>query len=371
MSTFISVRRVGTAVVATALATSLVAAGSPAQAVSPSSPAGRGATWLADQLNDQGLIHNGQFKFDDYGLTIDTTFALKAIGGHKKDVARARKALSKHVADYTTGAPFDTSDVYAGAVAKLLVLAQQTGGGARSFGGTNLVHRLDQRVISSGPSKGRIQDFVDPVNGFGDTANAIGQVFAARGLLKADSANAASVLKFLLAQQCGKGFFRLNFEADKGAAEQGCAPGDPSDSDVTALAVIQLAPVARGHHHLKKALGDATRWLKRHQESNGSLHGGPPDAPVNANSTGLAGWAFLTKGACGAARDAASWVSKLQVRGDVSGTPLAGERGAIAYDRADLTAAKKDGIDKTTRDKWRRASAQAAPALRALSRCGS
>ncbi|HEY2879244.1 hypothetical protein [Nocardioides sp.] len=363
MSTLSVARRAGTALVASALAASLVASGDPAHAVSSSSPAGHGATWLSHQLNSKGLIHNRQFKFDDYGLTADTALALRAIGGHKKDVRHARHALARHAVDYTT---FGT-DRYAGATAKLTVVAQQTGGDARHFGGINLVKRLAQRVATGAPIAGRIEDRSTS----GDFANTIGQVFAVRGLLKAGDPAGRSALKFLLRQQCGNGYFRLNFNTDKTARDQGCGKGDPADTDVTALAVVELAPVAKGHGRLKKDLAKATRWLKRHQKDNGSFGGGPSTSAANANSTGLAGWAFQAEGKCGAARDAARWVARLQVTGNVSGTPLAGERGAIAYDRATMKLAKRDGIDKTTRDQWRRAGAQAAPALLALSRCRS
>jgi hypothetical protein len=373
MSQILSLRRAGAALAASALAASLVIGGTstPAHAVSSSSPAGHGATWLASQLNKDGLIHNGQFDFDDYGLTIDTTLALKEIGGHKKDVAQARTALSQHVDNYTTGVDFGSTAEFAGADAKLLALAQQTGGGARDFGGTNLVSRLNQRVIASGPSKGRIQDIVDLPNAGPDSANAIGQIFAVRGLLKADTTTAPSVLKFLLAQQCGKGFLRLNFNEDPDAPDQGCGPGDEADPDVTALAVVELNAVSQGHPGLKRALADATSWLKRQQNGNGSFGGAGPTSAANANSTGLAGWALLTVGKCGAARDAAGWLADLQIRGDISGTRLAGERGAVAYDHATLKDAEHDGIDQTTRDRWRRATAQAAPGLLAISRCGS
>jgi hypothetical protein len=356
-------RRAGTALVAAALTATLVVAGTQAEAVSSSAPAGHGATWLADQLNQNGVIHNAQFDFDDYGLTADTVLGLKAIGGHRPDVTRARKALARHVDDYTT---FQT-DRYAGPTAKLLVVAQQTGANPRHFGGVNLVKRLVARVATDGPIRGRIQDRSTS----GDFANSIGQIFAVRGLLKAGNPTGADALRFLLKQQCGRGFFRLDFNADTTSPDQGCGKGDAADTDVTALAVVELARVSNGRPALKGALEDAVRWLKRNQNPSGSLGGAGPTSAPNANSTGLAGWAFLTVGKCGRAREAAGWLVELQVRGDLSGTPLAGERGAIAYDRAALKAAKQDGIDKTTRDQWRRATAQAAPALRTLSRCGS
>ena len=286
-------------------------------------------------------------------------------------MARARAALSQHVDSYTTGVDFGSTAEFAGADAKLLVLAQQTGGGARDFGGTNLVSRLNDRVIDAGASQGRIQDVVDLPNAGPDSANVIGQIFAARGLLQVDGSKAASVLKFLLAQQCGNGFFRLNFNEDKDAAVQGCTPGDDADTDVTALAVVQLSAVAKGHPGLKRAIADAVDWLKRHQHENGSFGGTGPTAAGNANSTGLGGWALMTAGKCARARGAAGRLARLQVTGDLSGTPLAGERGAIAYNHAAKKAAKHDGIDDATRDQWRRATSQAAPALLALAHCES
>ena len=362
MSRISLVRRAGTAVVASALAGSLVAAADPAHAVPASSPAGHGATWLAGQLNEHGLIHNKQFKFDDYGLTADTVLGLRAIGGHPKKVAKARRALAKHVDDYTTFG----SDRYAGATAKLLVVAEQTGGGVRSFGGVNLVKRLANRVATDQPIRGRIED----KSSSGDFANTLGQVLAVRGLLGAGT-GAKSALRFLVKQQCGKGFFRLDFNPDKTAADQSCGKGDTPDTDVTAYAVVELAPVAKGHPELKAALSRAVHWLKRHQKKRGAFGGAGPTSAANANSTGLAGWALLTAGKCAAARSAAAWLADLQVTGKIAGTKLAGERGAIAYDNAAQKTAKKDGIDKTTRDQWRRATAQAAPALLALARCRS
>ena len=56
---------------------------------------------------------------------------------------------------------------------------------------------------------------------------------AARGLLKVHSAKGPAVLKFLLKQQCGRGFFRLDFNPHHNAPHQGCAKGDEADTDVT------------------------------------------------------------------------------------------------------------------------------------------
>jgi hypothetical protein len=359
------IHRAGTAFLAAALAVTVVS-GAPSQAAGASrTPAGDSAHWLAGQLH-HGVVHNGQFNFDDYGLSIDTATALRAIGGHPTAVKRTRTAMKHHVSDYTTDASFGLTDVFAGAIAKLLVFAQATGGGARQFGGADLVSALDDRVVKGGTARGRIQDAVDPSNTFGDSANAIGQVLAVRGLLGAHDRLAPRALRYLLLQQCGKGYFRLEL-GKVSSAHQGCTKKSPADSDVTSLAVIELWKYRHGHGALRAALAEAVAWLARHQEANGSFGGGPTTSAPNANSTGLAGWALGVTATCGRARSAAQWLAQHQVRGKLAGTKLAGERGAVAYNHRAMRLAQTHGITKVTRDQWRRATAQAGPALSYLS----
>lgn len=344
------------ATLAAAAALVLTTAGT-AQAAPDDTSAG----WLAGQLTG-GLVHNDQYAFDDYGLTADTAFALKAVGGQQGTLRTIRKALAGHVDSWTTGADFGSSDIYSGSVAKALVVAEVTGADPRSFGGVDLVQRLQQRVrTDNAPTRGRVQDKSST-----DYANTIGQTFAARGLASAGSSKAGEVVAYLLKQQCSAGFFRLNF-ADPSASKQGCDAGTRAqsapDTDVTALAVINLQALPTKSRAVRAAIADATAWLERHQQDNGSFGGGPATESSNTNSTGLAGWALGLVGSCRAAADAASWVKRLQVHGDVSGTPLKGQQGAIAYDRAAYAAGRTDGITTETQDQWRRATTQAAPSL--------
>jgi hypothetical protein len=335
------------------VATTLTA---PAQAASPQ---GRSADWLQRQLT-KGLIHNEQFDFDDYGLTADVGIALDSLH-RRKAVRKIGNALAPKVDSWTTGVDFGSNDIYAGSVAKAVVLAQVAGHKPRRFGGVNLVKRLNRRVSDTKPYVGRIQD-----RGQDDFANTIGQVFATAGLARARSGKAAEARRFLLRQQCAKGFFRLNF-APKDERKQGCDAGTRAesapDTDVTALAVLALNGLPKQDKQVRRAVTKAVRWLKRTQRNNGSFGGGPTTGKSNANSSGLAAWALGDHGACQPAAKAARWVKGLQVNGALSGTPLAGERGAIAYNRAALKAAEADGITTETRDQWRRATAQAAPAL--------
>ena len=348
------------AVIATTLSTQAGAA--PAGAAAKD----RSAAWLERQLTD-GLIHNDQFDFDDYGLTADVGIGLDYIGGRHIGldyiggrhgaISEIADVLAENVDNWTT---FD-SDIFAGSVAKAVVLAQSAERDPRSFGGVNLVRRLAARVSDNAPYVGRIAD-----KGESDFSNTIGQAFAAVGLADAGSPKAGPVLRFLLRQQCSEGYFRLNF-ADKSKRRQGCDAGNADlsapDTDVTALAVLVLNALPTQGPAVWRATDNAVDWLTGAQKRNGSFGGGPSTEASNTNSTGLAAWALGDASACRPAVKAARWVRDLQVRGDVSGTPLAGERGAIAYDKAAMAAAQADGITVETRDQWRRATSQAAPAL--------
>lgn len=335
----------------------------PAQAA----PDDRGARWLERQLTD-GIVHNDQYDFDDYGLTADVALGLDAAGGHRASVREIADAVAPHVDSWTTGTDFGMpEDVYAGSVAKAIVLAQAAGDDPRDFGGVDLVARLESLVSDVSPTVGRIED-----DGAADYANTIGQAFAVTGLAAAESSRAGDAKRFLLLQQCDAGWFRLNFSG-KATLEQGCEFGGKAtrkpDTDVTAFAVLALDALPKQGKRVRAAIDQATDWLFRTQKKNGSFGGGASTEGSNANSTGLAAWAFVETEACRPALKAARWLSDLQVRGDVTGTPLAGEKGAIAYDRAALKAGKADGITVETRDQWRRTSAQALPALSVLTDC--
>jgi hypothetical protein len=354
MFTHQSLRRAGTALVASALALSVVGAGGAAQAA----PADRGADWLSGQLTG-GLIHNQQFGFDDYGLSIDTAFALKAIGGHGPDVRKIRGAVAANISSYISGdSSGDPGSTYAGATAKALVLAQTTGGDPTDFGGVNLVKRLTSHLNKKGPAVGRIAD----QSAFGDFANTVGQVLAVRGLTTAKSGQAGHARAFLLEQQCRQGYFRLNF-SNPGAAHQSCRKTSPADPDTTSYAVVQLWKASKDNPKLRAALKNAVAWLVKQQRKNGSFIGGTTTAVPNANSTGVAAWALALTGHCSAAKSAAGWVAGLQVGPQKAGSQLAGQRGAIAYNNAAMKAGLKDGITVETQDQWRRATSQAAPAL--------
>jgi len=323
-----------------------------------------GADWLAGQLTD-GLVHNDQYVFDDYGLTIDVALGLAAVGGQDARVATVAGAVADHVDSYTTGVDYGSSDVYAGATAKALHLAEVAGADPTAFGGADLVARLEGLTSDSGPSAGRITDQSE----YGDYANTIGQAFGASGLEAAGSTEAAAATTYLLDQQCAAGWFRLLFTTDATAADQSCDGGvgsgaSKADPDTTSLALILLADQA-DDPTVASALARAEAWLLAQQHDDGSFGGGTSTEGSNSNSTGLAGWALGVRGHTAEAERAAVWVRGLQAADTAPcTTALTGETGAIAYDAAAFETGRTEGITDGTADQWRRASAQALPVLR-------
>lgn len=350
-------RRLGVLLIAGVLTTTALSVATTGAAQASDDTAGR---WLSKQLT-KGLIHNDQYDFDDYGLTADVGMALAEIGGNADKVRAIRRALARHVESWTTGVDFGLDDVYAGSTAKAVVFAEIVKRNPRDFGGVNLVRQLNRLVSMTRPTVGRIQD-----KGSSDFANTIGQAFAVQGLARAGSGKADETLRFLLKQQCKPGYFRLNFSPSK-VGPQSCDAGtraeSPPDTDATALALLSLESLRKKTRAVRDAIKKGIGWLERHQEDNGSFGGGPSTKGSNTNSTGLAASALAGAGACLRAQQAARWVGKLQVKGDVAGTPLEGQKGAIAYNRAALKAAEASGIGVEEADQWRRATSQAAPAL--------
>jgi hypothetical protein len=336
-------RRAGITLATGALAVTGALTSAPTASAAPADDA---AGWLASELRG-GLMFNDQFDFDDYGLTADAGFALIEVGGKARKVKQVRQALAANVDSWTTGVDFGSDDVYAGSVAKALTFATEAPRARpRSFGGVDLVERLEARVSDTG----RLADSGTP-----DYANTIGQAFAVRGLHAAGSGEAAAATSFLLQQQCRQGYFRLSFSAPD-AADQGCdAAGGEADLDVTALALLNLQAVDGPTRAVKRATAAGLAWVADQQRRNGSFVGTGPTAVPNTNSTGLAAWALGQAGRCRPAAAAAGWVRGFQLA-----------NGAIAYDRPSYRAALGDGVTPQTRDQFRRATAQAAPGLEYL-----
>lgn len=313
------------------------AQGTSSNAAHDTSAEHQAAAWITGQLKN-GVLFDDQYKSDDYGTSADVALALAAIGGHEADVARIAKAVAAHQHAYV--APGFGTELSAGAVAKTIVLDQAAG-----IAPGALVGKLDTLIGSNG----RVADKLDPkAKKATDYANTIVQTLAVRALDKAGDPKATAATRFLLAQQCADGGFRLYFPT---SASHACT----ADVDTTGFAVLALLQ-AHDQPGASAAAAKAVRWLASVQHADGSFDASQPAVP-NANSTGLAGWALGAAGSTAAAAKAATWVAKHEL-------PCSSkDAGAIAYDNTALAAGK---VTVKTEGQFRSATSQALPALQWL-----
>lgn len=370
-------RRTGAFVASVTLAvTGLAMIPAPAQAATDARPSEIGADWLAGELVD-GLMPSQFAGFPDYGLTIDTAFALASVGGHDADIEAVADALGPKVADgyaiadeYDFVEPFDFKQkgFYAGSIAKSLVFASVANiADVPAWSGRDLVADLEGLVSAQPDTAGRIVDD----SFYGDYANVIGQAFAANALETAGSSEAADVRAFLLKQQCSAGFFRLYMTPDKNAPDQTCNGGRASgesapDPDATAYVILNLFNQL-DDPAVARAIGKAEAWLLSQQNEDGSFNGGTSTDVPNANTTGLVGTTLGQLGNDEEALQAAYWVRGRQAdEVAVCSNELSTETGAIGYDPATVTAATTAGIADAARPQWRRATAGSLPVLKLL-----
>ncbi|WP_426243911.1 hypothetical protein [Nocardioides sp. LHG3406-4] len=360
------IMRTAGALVASAAITVTTLAGTPAaQASAPvpaktdDSAAALASTWIKGQLTSGLAV--GKFG-PDFGLSIDIALGLDQTGNDSA-VRTISGAVASKIESYISGGTSDPDSTYAGATAKAATLARIAGGNPTSYGGVNLVTRLESRVATAAPITGRIED----KSTFGDFANVVGQSFAARALVEAKSARAADAVKFLLQQQCAGGYFRLDFTKDKANASQGCVDGaadSAADLDATSLVVVNLAASGDTTPEVAAALAKAGAWLAARQASSGAFGVVGATGKPNTNSTGLAGWALGSLNNKQAAADAAVWVRKRQpVDKNRCFSALSKSLGAVAYDDIAVRSARTAGVTAETTDQWRRATAQALPVL--------
>ena len=269
--------------------------------------------------------------------------------------------------------PSFAPSVYAGPTAKAAVLALSQDKNPRAFGGVDLVKQLEDRVATTAPITGRIEDAYDPSDQFGgDFANVIGQAYAAQALSQAGSAEASAVTAFLLAAAVRQGLLPSVLHRRQDPAPTSPARVHPraerdASTDATALAVLALQDV-KGTT-AKVAVDDGRRLadlppagqrrVQRHRQGTASSTSTPtaPAWPAGRSAR---------PGATTHAAKAAVAVRALQVGGRQPRAPASSARTSA---RSPSTSAPTDaagdkGITKKTSDQWRRASAQALPVLR-------
>jgi hypothetical protein len=320
-------------------------------------------SWLSAQL-DGGLVlseynlgdGSGWQSYTDHGLSLDLYFAFDTLGVRAGKRSQIISALESEVDDYT-GAAFGVT--YAGAVGKLLTAVEHQGIDPATYGDGALVSTLEGLVVTSGDEAGRAKDA-----GTSDTSNTFGQSYVATALARSGSGLKGSAVRFLRSQQCDTGAFRELMTAD-GGCEGGTGPAARPSVEATATAALALMDAAprlakQARRNAERAAAAAVRWLVTRQVASGTFKNGR-----DTNATGLAATALGEAGKQKRAAKAASWVGKLQVTKKLVRTTKfrARDLGAIAYDAAALADGRKSGIARADRYVWRRATAQAAPAL--------
>jgi LPXTG-motif cell wall-anchored protein len=301
-----------------------------------SDPALLAAHYLQQQLAATGYLLQSS-GFPDPGLTADAILALDAAGTGQTAAAAATQKLVDDPVGYTGFG--DPTEVYAGSVAKLLNIAVAQGIDPGAFGGFDVLGTLQGLETPNG----RFSD----VSAFGDFSNTFGQSFALIGLHRAGAPVSADALGYLLAQQCPGGGFKLFMD------DAGCTTDADADPDATAMAVQALFAVGGA----ATEAGDGLGYLASVQGASGGVSS--PTQGVNANTTGLAGQAFLAGGRTAQARAAVSFLTDLQYSCDFAPSI----RGGVAYDQAAYDDQKAAGSKASPVDIDRRSTAQALLAL--------
>lgn len=343
----ITLRRLGAAAIAPALAAGMLVAAPSAQAAPTTQPQSAAATWLAAQVDNANHLFVSESEygpFTDYGLNLDIYAALSKLG----QGAAAEQVYDATIAkanDFTTSTYEGATTTYAGAVAKLAVAVQAHDGTADAVipGRPGLIVELESYVDTASPKKGLV------TSGEGDYPNTITQSLAVQALSTADSDKQDEAAEYLLKQQCDDGSFRENM------ADVQCTTGTPSvDSTAYAIRALTVA-AAEGENVPSASITRAADWLAGTQAADGSFEGasGP-----NTNSTGLAAASLVLADRTAPARKAAQWIAEHQV-------VLGPDCGAIALEDAD-SASADGGIDRLDRDRYVRASVQAVLGLTEL-----
>jgi hypothetical protein len=273
--------------------------------VGPSAAVVAAGAYLSRQLRARPALD--YLGYDDFGLVADAVMALDSAGLDSAQTTQSSRRLARGFSSYVGSG----SHVSAGALAKLLVVADGEGRDPRSFGG----HDLTRELASLMDRTGR---YVDQPPG-GDLSNTFTQSLAVLGLAGADRNVPSKAVRFLVGQQCGSGGaagFRLLMTTTP-CTDTGRADVDSTSMAVRALlAAGQTASAARG-----------LTWLEQQQTPTGGLAGSPPTDLVNANSTGLALAALAEGNREKAAALAADYLASLQLGCSVS--PAV--RGAVSY----------------------------------------
>ena len=322
----------------------------------PTAPAQPALDWLAGQLAANGGSMPGFTPgSSDWGLTADTILAFAAAGQTANPAAQtATDLLDLNSAVATTWENDGTTVREAGPTAKVLLALRSMGRSAVSQG-VDLDAALRGLMVSSGVQAGRFSDggIPDPT---WNSANGFSQSIAMLALAMGAEGIPGQAVTFQIAQQCPSGGFRLSY-----GTTAACTDDAQVDTDASAVAVMALLAVEPRTPLVTTALDKGLTWLVERQAADGSFGGTGPTATANTNSTGLISQALRAAGASDRADAGATWIAACcqLTPANATGSPTAGDIGALAANPAALSTALTGGIGTQTGDQWRRTTAQA------------
>lgn len=260
------------------LPTTATATRAPAARRAATSPAkadvAKAVAYLQSQLVDGNHLEPFGPGFADIGLTIDAALALAADRHDDATLGKITDYVRTNQNEYTTlSGPF-ARFASGGAVGKVALLSEATGGNPRAFGGVDLVAALRKLTCTGVKAANQCAG----KGNYAFTSSTFSQAVAVLAQLRAgDTSGAAAPVAFLEGLQNANGGFPSLIPG----------AGQPSDTDSTAEAAMTLALVPGSK--ARTALGRALAWLAARQTASGGF---PGTAGESVNSAGLAAQAL-------------------------------------------------------------------------------
>ncbi|GAA4104345.1 hypothetical protein GCM10023066_54020 [Nocardioides kongjuensis] len=272
----------------------------------PNAEASAAAAWLSDAIGGDGLIPGGGVGGFFYGANLDFGISLAATGqAPSAALTKITDGIDATVADYVGDI---NAAANAGKVAHAAYFYAVTGGNASDAG--------DDHLDLAAALAAQVDDTTGQL---GSTNTVYNQVWAVFALKAIDSNEAAKARDFLVAQRGPAATDGWGYDAGVWT----------NDVDATSWALQALAPW-QSDTTVKAAIDAGATYLRSTQKPSGGIDAG--FLGVNANSTGLAAYAFGLTGRTTEASAAASWVAAHQSVA-LAGCGVPGPNaGAIAYD---------------------------------------